>query len=177
MILIFVMKEFDKELTEISRLVRELEANTYGLETDAAKLMLNLEEKAEKYSLPIQPRLALIRGNLICGYKEDLTSIMNRKERNREKRRFVIEQLSDAVQCIEEYFVNARRQFDECEQVCRQIVIHAYSKGLNHMNQDLLALAAQDPELAAPLANVMSVIGNTNTRFIFEQVQAQAYIS
>lgn len=174
MILIFVMKEFDKELAVVSRLVQKMEINSYYLEQDSIKLLLSLEEKAEKYSLPIQPRLALIRGNLICGYKEEKTSIMNRKEKNREKKRFITKQLMEAVQCVEEYFTNARKQFDECEQICGQIVMHAYNKGLHQISQDLYTLASQDPELAAPLANVKSVIGTANARFIFDQ--AQAYI-
>ena len=125
--------------------------------------------------MPIQPRLALIRGSLLCGYKDEMNSIMNRKERSRDKKRFIIKQLSDAVQCVEEFFMNARKQFDECEQICSQIIVHACNKGLHQMNQDLFSVVSQDPELAAPLINVKAVIGNINARVIFEQAQAHAY--
>lgn len=174
MVLVFVMKEFDKELKEVSRLMWGLDENSYSLERDAVKLLLNLEEKAEKYSLPIQPNLALIRGKLICGYKEEIGTMMNRKEKNKDKKRFVVNQLAEAVQCVEGYFSNARKQFEECEQICGQILMHAYNKGLHQLNQDLYMVVSQDPELAGALANVKSVIGGVNARYIFEQ--AQVYI-
>lgn len=173
MVLIFVMKEFDKELTHISELVQKLESNSYELEQESVNLLHNLEKKAEKYSLPIQPKLALIRGKLLCGYKESSAN-PNRKERNQEKKRFVITQLSEAAICVEEYFAVARKQFDECEQICGQIITHAYSRGLQADTTDLFKMVSTDSELSVPLANVIAIIGTVNARIIFEQ--AQVYV-
>ena len=170
MILIFVMKEFDKELSEISTLIRTLESDFYEMERETGNLVQRLEDMAGKYSLPIQPKLALIRGNLICGYKEEGT-MQSRKEKLTEKKRFLVQQLAEAAECIENYFMPARKQFDECEKICGQIIVHAYHKGLGGQGEDLLTQVLQDAELAAHLMNVKAVVGGVNTRIIFEQAQ------
>lgn len=134
----------------------------------------NLEEKAEKYALPIQGELALIRGKLVCGYSEAKANTLSRKDRGRERQRYTLEQLSDAVMLVEEYFRAARKQFEECEQICGQIIINAYYKGMNRQGQDLYLQVSQDAELAPYLAKVQGVVGCANSRVIFEQ--AKGYI-
>lgn len=172
MILIFVMQEYDEQLKEISTLMEQLANNSQDLNRNAIRVVKNLEERAQKYSLSIQPQLALIRGNLLCGYHEDNKQQLNRKEKNIEKKRFIVDQLSQAVSCIEEYFQTARKQFQECEQVCGQIVMHAYNKGLKQQGRDLFPIVAADAELSGALANVIALIGSLNARIVFEQAES-----
>lgn len=172
MVLIFVMQEYDEQLREVSNLMEQLANNSQELNRNAIRVVKNLEDRAQKYSLSIQPQLALIRGNLLCGYHEDNKQQLNRKEKNMEKKRFVVEQLSKAVSCIEEYFQTARKQFQECEQVCGQIIMHAYNKGLRQQGRDLFSIVVTDTELSVALANVIALIGSLNARIVFEQAES-----
>lgn len=171
MVLFFVMQEYDEQLRELSRIMELLDKDSQALNQNAIQLVKNLEERAQKYSLPIQPKLALVRGTLLCGYQEEKQGQLNRKEKAAAKKSFIVNQLSIAVSCIEEYFQTARKQFEECEKLCGQIIMHAYSKGLHKETQDLFSLVAVDVELSPHLANVIALIGSVNARVIFEQAK------
>lgn len=171
MVLFFVMQEYDEQLREISRIMELLERDSQTLNQNAIQLVKNLEEMAQKYSLSIQPELALVRGKLLCGYQEEKQAQLNRKEKTAAKKSFIVNQLSVVVSCIEEYFQKARKQFEECEQLCGQIIMHAYSKGLHKETQDLFSLVAADVELSPHLSNVIALIGSVNARVIFEQAK------
>lgn len=174
MILIMVMQEFDRKLSEISNLISQMENDFYHFEREALRLVLELEKMSEKYGLPIQKELALVRGNLVCGYSSEKAALLSRKERGKEKQRYVVQQLTEAVEHIEGYFSESRKQFERCEQVCGQIIVGAYYKGLYKQQQDLFLLAAQEEELAPHMAEIQGMVGCANARVIFEQ--AKAYI-
>lgn len=171
MILIMVMQEFDRKLAEISGLIRSMDSEPYRFERDAIKMVMDLEMMAETYGLPIQAELALVRGKLICGCPEDKSNRLPRKERSKEKQRYIIAQLTEAIRLAEEYFDRARKQFEECEQVCGQIIINAYYRGLQKQKQDLYLLVSQDEELGPHMAKVNGAVGCANTRVIFEQAK------
>lgn len=171
MILIMVMHEFDRKLTEISDLIHNMECGNYQFERDAVKMVLDIEEMAERYSLPIQADLALVRGKLLCGYPEEKASLLSRKERGREKQRYIVTLLFEAVKLVEDYFRGARKQFNDCEQVCGQIIVNAFYKGLHQQNQDLYVLVSQDADLGPHLAEVHSAVGCANARVIFEEAK------
>lgn len=175
MVLILVMEEFDRRLAEISEIIKSMETNTHNLEKSAAEIVLSLEEMAEKYSLPFQANLALIRGRLLCGYPEEKSGSLSRKERSKQKQRYIVAQLSDAVAIIEQHFKSAREQFEECERICGQIIVNCYYKGLYHQKGELYDLVNTDKELAVHLAGVQGLVGFVNARIIFEK--AKAYTS
>ncbi len=172
MILIMVMQEFDEKLKEVSDLIRRMNTDTYHFERDAVRLALDVEEMAEKYGLHIQPDLALIRGNLMCGYHEEKGCILSRKERGKEKQRYILNELAKLVRLVEKYFADAREQFQKCEKVCGQIIINAYYRGLNQKNKDLYVAASQDAELAPHMAEINGAVGCANAKVIFEQAKA-----
>lgn len=172
MILIMVMQEFDRKLAEVSGLIRSMDSEAHRFERDAIKLVMDLEKMAETYALPIQAELALVRGRLLCGCPEDKAGRLSRKERSKEKQRYLINQLAEAVCLAEQYFEGARKQFEECEQVCGQIIINAYYRGMQKEKQDLYLLVSQDEELGAHMAKVNGVVGCANARVIFEQAKA-----
>lgn len=171
MILFMVMQEFDRKLAEVSGLVRSMDTEIHRFERDAIKTVMDLEKMAESYGLPIQAELALVRGRLICGYSEDKGKRLSRKERSREKQRYIMTQLSEAVRLTESYFSGARKQFEECEQLCGQIIINAYYRGLQKQKQDLYLLVSQDEELGQHMAKINGAVGCANTRVIFEQAK------
>lgn len=171
MILIMVMHEFDRKLAEVSQLIRNMECSNYQFERDAVKLVLDIEGMAERYGLPIQADLAIVRGKMLCGYPEEKASLLSRKERGREKQRYTVTLLSEAVKLVEDYFVGARKQFNDCEQVCGQLIVNAFYKGLHQENQDLYVLVSQDADLGPHLADVHGAVGCANARVIFEQAK------
>lgn len=171
MILIMVMQEFDRKLAEVSDLISYMAQDFYHFERDAARLVLELEEMAKKYGIPIQADLALVRGNLLCGCPEEKAALLSRRERTKEKQRYVVQQLTRAADCVENYFAGSREQFGRCEQVCGQIIVGAYYKGLYKKQQDLFLLAAQEEELAPHMAEVQGMVGCANARAIFEQAK------
>lgn len=174
MILIMVMQEFDRKLAEMSGLIRSMDSESLRFERDAIKMVMDMEKMAETYALPIQAELALVRGKLICGYPENKSNRLSRKERSKEKLRFIVNQLTEAVCLAEKYFEGARKQFEECEQVCGQIIINAYYRGLQKQKQDLYLLVSQDEELGPHMAKVNGLVGCANARVIFEQ--AKVYV-
>lgn len=171
MILIMVMQEFDRKLAEVSGLVRSMDSETYRLERDSIKMVMDLEKMAETYGLPIQAELALVRGKLVCGFPEDKAKRLSRKEHSKEKQRYILTQLTEAVGLVEQYFSGARKQFEECEQLCGQIIINAYYRGLQKQKQDLYLLVSQDEELGPHMAKINGAVGCANTRVIFEQAK------
>lgn len=174
MILIMVMQEFDKKLTEVTDLIRNMGVDTYHFERDAIRLALDVEEMAEQYGMHIQPDLALIRGNLMCGYHEEKGCVLSRKERGKERQRYIVNELAKLVGLVQEYFKEAREQFQKCERICGQIIVNAYYRGLHQKNQDLYVAASQDAELAPHVAEINGAVGCVNAKVIFEQ--AKAYI-
>ena len=174
MIFIMVMKEFDQKLTEISGLIHELDADSYCLERKAVRLALDLEELAEQYGLYIQADIALVRGELLCGYPAEKAGLLSRKERSKEKQRYIVNELSRLVQLVENYFADARKRFEECEQICGQMIINAYYRGLNKANSDLYMAISRDAELAPHLAEMHGAVGCANAKVIFEQAKAYA---
>lgn len=169
MVFIMVMQEFDRKLAEVSGLIRGMEHDSYHFETNVIRVVLNLEQMAEKYALPIQAELAVVRGKLLCGYA--LEKGQSRKERDKEKKRYVVEQLEDVLGIIEDYFSAARKKFDKCEQLCGQIIVSAYYKGMYQYKKDLYESVQQDEELAPHLAEVQGAVGFVNSKVIFEQAK------
>ncbi len=168
--LYLVMQAFDNKLTEITAFVRTMEEEPYHFEQAAQTLLGELEEMSQRYSLPFQPNLSLLHANLLCGYKEpggDAT----RKEKNREKKRYIISQLSEAVRIIQEYFEDARKQFDDCEKLCGQLIVNARYRGLENNTADLYTAVENDSELGAHLANIKAAVGTANALVIFEQAK------
>ncbi len=168
--LYLVMQAFDSKMTEITALVRTMEEASYHFEQTAQTLLTELEEMAQRYSLPFQPNLSLLHANLLCGYKEpgdDAT----RKEKNREKKRYIISQLSEAVRIVQHYFEDARKQFDECEKLCGQIIVNARYRGLESNTTDLYTTLENDSELGVHLANIKAAVGTANALVIFEQAK------
>lgn len=170
--LIMVMQAFDKKLTEITTLVQVMEQDSYHFEQDAEKLLSDLEEMAQQYAMPFQPNLSLVRAKLLCGNREKNSVDAGRKEKGREKKRYIVSQLSEAVGIVQGYFEDARKQFEECEKLCGQIIVSAQFKGLTEQASDLYTAVEQDGELGVHLANVKAVVGAVNTMVIFEQARA-----
>lgn len=83
----------------------------------------------------------------------------------------VVSELAEATRLAEEYFDRARKQFEECEQLCGQIIINAYYRGLQQQKQDLYLLVSQDEELGPHMAKINGAVGCANTRVIFEQAK------
>lgn len=173
--LFLVMQAFDRKLAEITTLVQTMEQDSYHFEEYAVKLLSEIETMAQQYALPFQPNLSLLQANLLCGNKEDSSPAANRKEKTKEKKRYVINQLSEAVRIVQQYFEDTRKQFDDCEKICGQIIISAQYKGLTGCTSDLYTAVEQDGELGAHLANVKAAVGTVNAMVIFEQ--AKAYMS
>lgn len=171
MIYIMVMQEFDRKLGEVSGLIQSMDSDSCHFQKNAIGMVMELENMAEKYGLPIQAELALVRGKLICGYPEEKANLLSRKVRSREKQRYIITQLSKAVELVEQYFEAARKQFDNCEQVCGQMIINAYYKGLDKQKEDLFVLVSKDEDLGPHLAEVYGVVGCANAQVIFEQAK------
>lgn len=171
MIYVMVMQEFDRKLGEVSGLMQSMDSNSYHFQENAITLVLEMEKLAEKYGLPIQAELALVRGKLACGYPEEKANLLSRKDRSREKQRYIIGELSKGVELVKQYFEAARKQFDSCEQVCGQMIINAYYKGLNKQKEDLFVLVSQDTDLGPHLAEVYGSVGCANAKVIFEQAK------
>lgn len=168
--LFLVMQAFDSKLAEITALVQTMEEAPYHFEQAAHTLLSGLEEMAQRYSLPFQPNLSLLQANLLCGYKET-GSDATRKEKSREKKRYIVNQLSEAVHIIQQYFEDARKQFDDCEKLCGQIIINARYRGLDSNMADLYTAVEKDGELGVHLANIKATIGTANALVLFEQAK------
>ncbi len=165
-----VMQTFDNKLTEITALVRTMEEEPYHFEQTAQTLLAELEEMAQRYSLPFQPNLSLLHANLLCGYKESGDDA-TRKEKNREKKRYIVSQLSEAVRIIQQYFEDARKQFDDCEKLCGQIIVNARYKGLEDNTADLYTTLENNSEFGMHLANIKAAVGTANALVIFEKAK------
>lgn len=183
MILIPIMDEIDKLIGELPAIIDGLEKNSIGIEKESVEYIRKLEDKARKYNLPISAELSIIRGKLLCGEAHNLTDEnVSRKERKSEQKRFVLDKLEQAHNCICEYFKDNRKIFDECERLVCQVITRLNAKGtLNNVPDEitgkmLIKAASRDSELAPITVHIIGLIGAVNAQIIFDKTISVAGI-
>lgn len=168
MVFLLIIQKFDDKLKEVSELVNIMEQKSHEFEARTTQFLKELEDMAAEYSLPIQPKLALLHGQMVTGRKEEKKK-MDRREEKKERKRFALDLLSQAVGCIEEYFQEPKRQLSECEQLCGQIVNKAMEISPEGTEEAIQSTILQTPELCALLSNVKGVAGPLNIRLLLEK--------
>lgn len=186
MVLIPVMEEFDNAMQNITGLVDAMEKNQYNFRDMCIMHVKLLEEKAEKYSMPFLPKLSTIRGKLLVGInRSELGKTYGRKELKNIENKYYLSQINEVLDFIEQYFLPYRKVFDECEQLCCQVITNSVYKGaLNSLNEcyiknlkdGMMSFVMADAELAPVMIHITGMIGRVNMEIIFDRTLSVAGI-
>jgi len=184
MVLIPVMEEFDNILRGITELINAMEKNQYNFREMCILHVKHLEERAEKYSLPFQSNLSAIRGKLIVGFnRSEVSKTCSRKELKSIENKYYLSQLTDSIKYIEEYFLPYRKTFDECEQLCCQVITNSIYRGalttLNehyskNLKDGMMSFVMADGELAPVMIHIAGMVGRANMEIIFDKTLSLA---
>ncbi|MDD6573007.1 MAG: hypothetical protein PUF12_11550 [Thermoflexaceae bacterium] len=186
MVLIPVMEEFDNILKGITELVNAMEKNQYNFRDMCILHIKQLEDRAQKYSLPIQPKLSSFRGRLIAGFnRTELSKTCTRKELKNIENKYYLSQITDSMECVEEYFLPYRKTFDECEQLCCQVITNSVYKGalitlnecyIKNLKDGMMSFVMADEELAPVMIHIAGMVGRANMEIIFDKTLSLAGI-
>lgn len=183
MILIPIIESIDEILSDMPRLIDKLEAGQSRITEDCAAFVSRLEAAAEKYRLPITGQLSVIRGKILCGAPNDANTNLSRKDKRAVEKRYMIDRLESAYNCISAYLDGERKVIGECEKLVCQMSARLVAEGalINTEPREitgklLIGLAAQDNELMPILAHVIGLAGAPNTNILFEKTMSLAGI-
>lgn len=184
MILIPIIESMDSILNEMPELVNKLEKNSSDLQNESINFIRKLEIYSEKYRLPITGQLSVIRGKILCSDAEFINAAkITLKEKKIQKKRYILNQLESAYNCVNQYLSDNRKIFTECERTVCQIIVRLKAKDLlrncnfNKLSgETLIKLASKDGELSSALVQITGLIGVTNTKILFEKTMSIAGI-
>lgn len=186
MVLIPVMEEFDAVLSRNSELISAMEKGQYNFRELCVLYAKMLEEKAQKYSLPFLPQLTVLRGKMVLGMaRSEFPKNCSRKEMKSLEYKFYLTQINEAVSCVEQYFQSYRKSFEECEQLCCQIITSSIYKGalktlneyyIKNLKDGMMSFVMADEELAPVLVHIAGLIGKANMEIIFDKTLSLAGI-
>lgn len=184
MVLIPVMEEFDAILSKNSELVNAMEKGQYNFRELCVLFAKQLEEKAQKYSLPFLPQLTVLRGKMVLGMaRSEFPKNSGRREMKNLEYKFYLTQINEAVSCVEQYFESYRKAFAECEQLCCQVITNSIYKGalktlneyyIKNLKDGMMSFVMGDQELAPVLIHIAGLIGKVNLEIIFDRTLSVA---
>ena len=184
MVLIPVMEEFDVLLSRNGELVNAMEKGQYNFRELCVLYVKMLEEKAQKYSLPFLPQITVLRGKMVLGMaRSEFPKNCSRKEMKSLEYKFYLTQINEAVDCVEQYFQSYRKAFDECEQLCCQVITSSIYKGalktlneyyIKNLKDGMMSFVMTDGELAPVLVHIAGLVGKVNLEIIFDKTLSLA---
>jgi hypothetical protein len=171
MILAIVIKEFENYFEKMVPLTDLIVAESYLAEEKTGNYILDLVKLSEKYNMPFASDIAIIRAKVHTYTPEEGERPATRNGR-RKKNKFLIDCLTEAKCCVDNYFANSRKLLEESSVLLRKLAAVALSKGIflndNIDIDDIMDKIRHDAELMPALTSAIGTVGALNTKYLLE---------
>ncbi|GFI69005.1 hypothetical protein IMSAG249_00826 [Lachnospiraceae bacterium] len=178
MLSILVIEEFENYFAGMIPVAEYIAKEHYMLEEKAGEYMAGLVGLSEKFHMPFAPDIAVIKGK-IQNYVPDLhEEVRNGRYEKKIKRQYLLDCLSEAKACTDDYFAKTRQLLDESSILLRKIAAVAAAKGLLEKQQtadidDIILHMKQDAELMPALTSAIGTAGYLNMKCLLERAVSE----